>query len=108
MSNKENKVPSTPTTPTVTTGSPNRWIKVMLCVSLCMIIFGSALSGLFLCDFGNVVVTSVTFPMEEGQYLAADLYRPTTATADSMHTSTSYVYTIVPDILSVQLTQSQC
>lgn len=60
----------------------NRWIKIMLIVSLSMIIVGSMFSSLFLTDFGNVVVTNVNFPMANGQFLAGDLYRPTSATEE--------------------------
>ncbi len=68
---------------------PIRWLKTkskevrLLWIGLILIAIGSFGAALLQTDFGRIEVTEIVIPTENGQWVAADLYRPKTATADN-------------------------
>lgn len=57
--------------------------KMCLFVSVFVILFSAVFASCFLHDWGKIDIVSVKFPTENGQYVAADLYKPTSATEDN-------------------------
>jgi hypothetical protein len=56
---------------------------IVLIVSLCMVLSGGIFGGIVQTGFGKVTVSGVTFPMRDGQWLAADLFKPKSATDEN-------------------------
>ena len=55
----------------------------LLCLSLALIVFGGLGAYLVQTDFGKVDVIGLKFPTENGQWVAADLFKPRIATASN-------------------------
>ena len=68
-------------------GTKKPWFKdkakMCLFVSVFVILFSAIFASCFLHDWGKIDIVSVTFPVQNGQYVAADLYKPTSATEDN-------------------------
>ncbi len=56
------------------------WSTTLLWVSLALILVGDIGASLVQTDRGRIQVVGLTFPTEDGQWVAADLFRPETAT----------------------------
>ena len=55
----------------------------MLAICLLLVVGASFIASLLQKDFGRVQVTGLRLPTQNGQWLAADLFRPRTATAEN-------------------------
>ena len=76
---------------------------VLLAVSLILMFGGSFFASLFHTSFYSVRVSTITLPVNDGQWIGADLYKPKTATAENK----APVIVVVPGFTRTKETMAQ-